>query len=233
MAHVDYPRWAAHVEALWAAQDLAPHRILETAAGTLALAPWLRRRGRTWVHSDLSWDMLDAAVLRKERAIPSRVAADFRRLPFRETLFDAIVCLYDAVNYCLDEDSLQRFFDEAFRVLRPGGSLLFDYVTSLNSARYFREFTTHELHAGAHIVRESSWDGFLKIQHNMFTFFLPEDDGRFSRVQEHHMQRIWPLSAFRKSAKKAGLEWLGGWDGFTLDPARRDSERIHVLCRKA
>lgn len=234
MAHVDYPLWAAHVEMLWSFQGLAPRRILETAAGTLAMAPHLKRKGRSWIHSDLSWDMLDAARLnpQQRKPLPPRVNADFCRLPFKDGSFDALVCLYDAINYCLDAQALERYFQEAARVLKPKGTLLFDFVTTLNSARYFREFTTHELHQGAHIIRESSWDPSLRIQHNSFTFFLPELDGRFQREQEHHMQRMWPMSLFKKLAKRAGLEWLGNWDGFTLDPSRRDSERIHVLCQR-
>lgn len=236
MSHVDYPQWAAHVEALWEAHGLRPRRILETAAGTLALAPHLRRAGRRWFHSDLSFPMLDAARLNPrlaKRGLPPRLAADFRALPLRDGCVDAVLCLYDAVDYCLDEPSLQAFFAEAARVLRSDGTLLFDFVTSLNSARYFREFTTHEEVRGAHVVRESSWDAQARVQHNLFTFFLPEPDGRFLRVQEHHMQRIWPRAAFVRAARKAGLEWMGDWDGFTLEPSRRDSERIHALCRKA
>jgi SAM-dependent methyltransferase len=234
MAHVDYPQWAAHVALLWQFNELSPRKVLETAAGTLAMAPFLKRKGRTWVHSDLSWEMLNAASLNplQRKPLPPRVAADYGRLPFRSASFDALVCLYDAINYCLDRESLERYFQEAARVLKPGGTLLFDFVTTLNSARYFREFTTHELHQGAHIIRESSWDPSLRIQHNSFTFFLPDLDGRFQREQEHHMQRMWPMSLFKSMAKKAGLEWLGNWDGFTLDPSRRDSERVHVLCRK-
>lgn len=235
MSHVDYPYWAAHVEALWEFHGLKPRRILETAAGTLALAPHLRRTGRKWIHTDLSFEMLSAAELNpllRKRTMPHRLAADYRHLPIRDEAVDAIVCLYDAVDYCLETESLEAFFREAARVLQPGGTLLFDYVTTLNSARYFREFTTHEEHRGAHVVRESSWDATLRIQHNFFTFFLPEPDGRFLRVQEHHMQRIWPRSAFQKAARKAGLEWMGDWDGFSLAPSRRDSERVHAMCRK-
>jgi ubiquinone/menaquinone biosynthesis C-methylase UbiE len=229
MAHVDYPAWASHVERLWRHLGVRPRRILETAAGTLALAPYLKRPSRHLVHSDLSVEMLRRAPDRNAL----RVGADYRKLPFRQSSFDAVLCLYDAVDYCLETDGLQAFFLEAERVLKPRGTLVFDFVTSLNSARYFRDFTTHDEIRGAHVVRESSWDALTRMQYNQFTFFLPEADGRFACVREHHMQRIWPLASFRKAAQRAGLAWEGAWDGFTLDPAGRASERIHAACRKA
>ena len=227
MAHVDYPAWARHVEHLWTQLKTRPRSILETAAGTLALAPYLEKPSRRLVHSDLSLEMLQAAD-----QDAARVGADFRRLPFRDGSFDAVLCLYDAVDYCLESDDLLAFFSEAARVLKARGTLIFDFVTSLNSTRYFRDFTTHDEIQGTHVVRESSWDALTRMQYNQFTIFLPEADGRFSCVREHHMQRIWPVSSFRKAALQAGLVWEGAWDGFTLDPAGRNSERVHAACRK-
>lgn len=231
MAHVDYPQWASHVESIWKHIGVRPRFILETAAGTLALAPYLKRASRRWVHSDLSLEMLSNARP-PALGMSDRVAADFRALPFAPAKFDAVLCLYDAINYCLMEEDLRRFFAEAFRVLKPGGTFIFDHVTSVTCARYFRDFTTHEEVQGTHVVRESSWDPMGRLQHNLFTFFLPDGQGKFVRRQEHHMQKMWPGTLFRRLAEKAGFVWLGAWDDFTLDPVRRNSERVHVALRR-
>lgn len=227
MAHVDYPGWAAHVESLWSLHEIRPRRLLETGAGTCRLAPFLARPGLRQVQSDLSPAMLTRGEGRADR----RVAADFRRLPFREGSFDAVLCLYDAVNYCLEPDDLGAFFAEAARVVAPGGSLLFDCTTARNSRRHFLDATSHEVVEGVEIVRRSRWDAATSLQHNEFVFFAPVGGGLWRRQAEHHAQRIWPLRRFRQKAIEAGWQWLGAFDD-DLAQADSNSERIHILLRR-
>lgn len=228
MEHVDHAAWAALVERVWKAHGLSPRRILETGAGTCRLAPHLCKGRRTVVASDLSPEMLRAGQGRISR----RVAADFRRLPFGDARFDAILCLYDAINYCLTIPDLRSYFAEAARVLVPGGLLVADATTATNSRRHFLDTFSHEELDGVHVVRRSWYEPVPRLQHNDFHFFEPAGDGLFRLRQEEHRQRIWSLSEFEQAAERAGLHREGAWNDH-LEEASARSERIHLVFRKA
>jgi ubiquinone/menaquinone biosynthesis C-methylase UbiE len=227
MEHVDHAAWADLIERIWKKHKVSPRRILETGAGTCRMAPHLEKPGRWLVATDLSERMLSEGAGRT----PRRVAADFRRLPFAGASFDAILCLYDAVNYCLHIPDLRNFFSEACRALRPGGTLVADITTATNSRRYFMETTSHEELDGIHVVRRSWYEPTARIQFNEFHLFEPAGKGLFRLRQEVHRQRIWALSDFDAAAKRAGLSRVGAWNE-KLEKTDARTERIHLVFRK-
>jgi ubiquinone/menaquinone biosynthesis C-methylase UbiE len=105
---------------------LSPGSILETAAGsgvvTRALAPGLASAAR-YVVTDLNQPMLDYASKRQEP--DDRIAwqqADALKLPFDDASFDAVCCQFGVMFF---PDRVAGYA-EARRVLRPGGSFLFN-----------------------------------------------------------------------------------------------------------
>ena len=99
-------------------------RVVEVGAGPGFLAGYSRRRrpGSLWVATDLlptGWN---------------DVAADALRLPFRDAGTDAVVGL-DVLHHLAEP---RRFFEEAARILRPGGvmALVEPWVTPLSYPIY-------------------------------------------------------------------------------------------------
>ena len=108
------------------AAALSPSTVLETAAGsgvvTRALAPRLSPNAR-YVVTDLNQPMLDYAATRQpeDNRISWR-SADAQALPFEDAAFDLVCCQF-GVMFFPDRQSGYR---EAKRVLKPGGSFLFN-----------------------------------------------------------------------------------------------------------
>ena len=108
------------------AAALSPKAVLETAAGsgvvTRALAPMLSPDAR-YVATDLNQPMLDHAAARQGR--DGRISwqkADAQALPFEDATFDLVCCQF-GVMFFPDRPSAYR---EARRVLKPGGTFLFN-----------------------------------------------------------------------------------------------------------
>ena len=115
------------------AEDLAhrvsalnPVSVLETAAGsgvvTRALASRLPSESRYTV-TDLNQPMLDHAA--RVQGPDERISwqqADALDLPFEDALFDAFVCQFGVMFY----PDRGTSFAETYRVLKPGGSLIFN-----------------------------------------------------------------------------------------------------------
>ena len=108
------------------AAALLPKAVLEMAAGsgvvTRALAPMLSPDAR-YVVTDLNQPMLDYAATRQEQ--DDRLTwrqADAQALPFEDAAFDLVCCQF-GVMFFPDRPSAYR---EARRVLKPGGTFLFN-----------------------------------------------------------------------------------------------------------
>jgi SAM-dependent methyltransferase len=114
------------------AQDLAGRlasrpckRVLEIAAGTGVVTRQLDAQlpqEASVVASDLNRPMLDlAASIGTKRRVEWR-EADAMQLPFEEQSFDAVVCQFGVMFF----PDKPRAFSEARRVLKPGGTFLFN-----------------------------------------------------------------------------------------------------------
>jgi SAM-dependent methyltransferase len=102
-----------------------PERVLEIAAGTgavtRAMAAALPKRASITA-TDLNQPMLDYAFSVGTRRPVDWRQADALQLPFADNLFDAVVCQFGAMFF---PDKVKAF-SEARRVLRTGGTLLFN-----------------------------------------------------------------------------------------------------------
>lgn len=104
---------------------LSAHAVLEVAAGTGVVTRQLAMRlpgDTSIVATDLNAAMLEQA----ERTGTSRPVewrpADAQQLPFADASFDAVVCQFGVMFF----PDKPKAFAEARRVLRPGGTFLFN-----------------------------------------------------------------------------------------------------------
>ena len=104
---------------------LAPSSVLEIAAGTGVVTRHLAAQlpaDVSIVSTDLNQAMLDHAVsVGTSREVTWR-QADAMNLPFGDNTFDAVVCQFGAMFF----PDKAAAFAEARRVLRPGGTFLFN-----------------------------------------------------------------------------------------------------------
>jgi SAM-dependent methyltransferase len=111
------------------AAALGTKDILETAAGTGLVSAALQRKipdARLTV-TDLNRAMLDVAAGRIAEGGAVLCPADAQSLPFPDASFDLVICQF-GMMFLPDRSAGYR---EAARVLRPGGSFLFNVWNSL------------------------------------------------------------------------------------------------------
>jgi ubiquinone/menaquinone biosynthesis C-methylase UbiE len=123
---------------------LAPKTVLEIAAGSgvvpRALAPRLASDVRYTV-TDLNQSMIDHAA--NKQGPDNRVTwrqADALDLPFNDASFDAVVCQFSVMFF---PDKVAGY-SEARRVLKPGGSFIFNVWDKIESNEF------------AHVVTEAA-----------------------------------------------------------------------------
>ncbi len=231
MEHVDYAAWADYVQEL-----LDRHRddgpaanLLELGCGTGALAVELQPLGPyRYTGTDAAAAMIAQAQQKADAGdVEARfLAADFTAIP-EGGPYDAVVLVYDGLNYVLDPDGLVAVFAAVYAALRPGGLFVFDQSTpanSVNNAAYFEDEGESDAFT---YVRRSHFDAATGLHTTTFDLDTPE--GRFA---ETHVERAYTLDEVRPLVA-ARFEVLATYDGFSLDPAHAGTERVHWVARRA
>ncbi len=148
----------AQVEAVLA-RPPRRERLLDVGCGTGNILRLARRHYGQCVGADLSPRLL--GELRRREGL-GLAAAEALRLPFRGSQFD-MVTMYALIHHILDP---RPVFDEAWRVLRPGGLLYIDHDPNWFFGR-FHHIYYRVRHAGR--PGFGSWDAELSEWHHTRT----------------------------------------------------------------
>ena len=177
----------------------SPSRVLEVAAGTGVVTRRLAAtlpRSATIVATDLNRAMLDqAAAVGTARSVEWK-QADATSLPFADASFDAVVCQFGAMFF----PDKPKAFAEAKRVLRDGGSLIFnvwdriednefaDVVTDVLAAMFpkdppqFMARTPHGYHDADAVTHDVMRAGFARPRIDTVTARSPAPNALFAAI---------------------------------------------------
>ena len=64
------------------------------------------------------------------------------------------------------------------------------------------------------------------------TLFIKDENGKYDKYEENHIQRAYCLDRIKELISEAGLEYVTSYDAFTKNAVRKDSERIYVIARE-
>lgn len=108
-------------------------KVLELGCGNGKTAAALLAEGASVIGIDQSMQALVRCVLSVPALKGSLVQGDVRSIPFRDGCFDTVVCIH--VLEHLAQEGRRTAVKEMFRLLRPGGRLLFQ-AFSISDMRY-------------------------------------------------------------------------------------------------
>jgi len=163
------------------AAALSPNAVLETAAGSgvvaRALAPRLSPDA-SYVVTDLNQPMLDHAASQqpRDRRISWR-QADAQALPFEDGVFDVVCCQFGAMFF----PDRRAGYREAKRVLKPGGSFLFNVWDRIEENVFANDVTN----ALAEVFPADPPRFLARVPHGYHDITLIRDDleqAGFSRI---------------------------------------------------
>jgi ubiquinone/menaquinone biosynthesis C-methylase UbiE len=233
MANVNYRRWVTYVTELFRHYDAKPRRILDLACGTGSVAVPLAQMGYEVTGLDRAQEMMDVGEAKAKRANVrvEWVQGDMRSFRF-DTLFDAVLCLYDSINYALNLDEFRQVCECVWRALQPDGLFIFDVTTERNIVEHFHLQTYAENEPNYSYVWKNVYSRYDKICRTELTFFLRAEDGRYERHIETHLQKIFEVGEMRRVLETVGFDFLSAFDAWSFTRFHRNSDRINITARK-
>lgn len=207
-----------------------PHgsRVLDLACGQGRHAHLLAEAGFNVDGYDLSRDLLKVAKERGSGPTLRYKRGDMRKLPILwRRRFDGAVNLGTSFGFFDEPTDDARVLAQVARVLKPGGVFVWQGGNRDALTAHFLRGDEWKTHDGSRVRQDRSFDalsGFLTI------------DSTWSRRRQverrRHRIRLYSATHLSGLMVDAGLEVVAAFDGFTLDPLRRESHEMLLVARR-
>lgn len=237
MADMPYPRWVEFAEAAFARHG-RPSVIAELGCGTGSVTIPLAERGYRVYGIDLSEAMLSIAQSKSGGGLynaafePIWLQQDMTEWELAEPV-DAVVSFCDCLNYVTEADQVADVFRQTYSGLKPGGLFLFDVHTPATLAAYADNQPYVYNEPDLSYIWECAFDEELICIDHELTFFAREADGkRYTRFDETHTQRAYPLEQLQAMLEEAGFRGVRIYGDFSWEQADEGTERAFFVAQK-
>jgi len=226
MSHVNYPMWAAHISNLLKFSKINLNRVVDLSCGTGTHLQNMKVKKARLFGSDISLPMVKRAKENQDGKEILLFTQDARNLALKDKSVDAVIMLYDSINYMILEWEVQQVFNEIKRILNPNGLFIFDFVTQEGLRDCYEDYYESDSWDGLSYERHSWFSFKEKIQHNEFLFLYNGNS-----YKEVHQQKIRSIDEWEKAIKKSNMKLFDKFSNFSLLPASEKSERVHFVCQ--
>ncbi|QKV94907.1 class I SAM-dependent methyltransferase [Streptomyces sp. NA02950] len=230
-AENQYEAWCDFVEEEWRVGPFEVREVLELCCGTGTVLQHLAGRGYSVTGLDRSPSMLERA---REKLGPEcpLIRAELPEVPV-DGSFDAVLCVFDSMNYLCDEAHVRETMRSVSRVLKPGGTFIFD----VNSLRKLRDVfgSSHygdDLEDFAYVWR-NRFEPATSCCDFLITLFARSPHGTYARYEERHRQRAYAQSHLASLARSAGFDGMVIYDDYSRRPTGPETLRETWVLTKA
>lgn len=212
--------------------------VVDIACGTGKLTEILAGRGYDVMGIDLSEEMLQIALERRDklRHRTLYLCQDMREFELYGTA-GTFISTGDSVNYLLTDEDMVKLFKRINTFLFPRGIFIFDFKTLYLYKEVIGDRTIAEDREDCSFIWDNWFDEDTRINEYDLSVFIKEETGGpggnvFRKYQEIHRQRGYTLEEMKKFASEAGLEWVAEMDSETMGNVTEQSERILCVVRE-
>ncbi|RYG74754.1 class I SAM-dependent methyltransferase [Lentibacillus lipolyticus] len=236
MTEAPYDEWKSFTEAMIVKAGRPVSSIIDLGCGTGQITTRLARAGYRVTGVDYSSDMLAIAQKRadKEHLSVPFIQQDLRMLEGLHG-YDAAVSYCDVMNYITGEDELRTVFQRVAGLLKSGGLFLFD----VHALRHVHEHYMNQTFADVDDEVAYIWfcaEGEQRGEmHHELTFFARDNaSGRYTRFDEYHHQRTYPVRFYKQLLEETGFAIQYVTSDFSIENNAIDeeAERIFITAVK-
>lgn len=209
--------------------------VLDLGCGTGTLTELLAGKGYDMIGVDLSQEMLNIALEKKEKSGSSvlYLCQDMRMLDLYSTV-GTVISVCDSVNYLLEDKEVVRTFSLIHNYLYPGGIFIFDFNTVYKYEQVIGDATIAENRDDCSFIWENYYHPEEHVNEYDLTIFAREKgEEKFDRFFENHLQRGYTVEEMTAFVKQAGMRVELVLDADTHEAPSKESERVYVVARES
>ena len=245
MDNIPYEEWADYVQKLLKKYKIEEGLVLELGCGTGSMTRQLAGKGFDMIGIDNSEEMLQIAREKgdefKDKIL--YLCQDMREFELFGTVA-AVISVCDSINYILTEEDLLQVFKLVNNYLEPQGVFIFDLDTIYAYEEVIGDSTIAENREEGSFIWENTYYEDERMNEINLTLFIPEQGSSeenshcknspmlFSKQQETHYRRAYPLETIKRLMEEAGMEWVAVYDTLTEKKPKKDSERVYIIARE-
>lgn len=233
MDNIPYEEWTAYVKELLSEEGIEDGILLDLGCGTGSVTELLAKSGFDMIGIDNSEEMLDIAMEKRDESGLDilYLLQDMREFELYGTV-KGVVSICDSMNYILDDEDLLDVFKLVHNYLDNNGIFIFDMNTMYKYENILADNTFAEDREESSFIWENFYDEEDEINQYDLFLFVQEEDGRYRKYEETHLQRAYEQERVEELIKESGLELLHVYDSFTKELPAKDAERIYFVCRR-
>lgn len=202
MEYVDYDEWARLID-----KKISPFikdkNILEIGCGTGEIAVRMQKKGYKVEAIDNSIEMLKLAKEKYKNI--EFIKKDMRNLEYEEK-FDAVISVFDTLNYLNSYDDLIFSLEGIKKSLKSKGVFLFDIITKKMLENMFPDGIFADDRDNMTILwKHREID---KLEEISTSFFIKEEENNYYRVDEVFMKKMFSMKKLDEIIEKTGFKLL-------------------------
>lgn len=208
--------------------------VLDLGCGTGTLTELLAGKGYDMIGVDLSQEMLNVALEKKEQSGSNilYLCQDMRMLDLYSTV-GTVISVCDSVNYLLKDEEVVETFSLIHNYLYPGGIFIFDFNTVYKYEQVIGDATIAENREDCSFIWENYYHPEEHVNEYDLTIFAKiKEEELFGRFFETHLQRGYTVEEMVSFVEQAGMRVELVLDADTHKVPSPDSERIYVVARE-
>lgn len=226
---VNYSAWVDYIISIFKNKKVVVQTILDLACGSGIPTLLFAQKRYQVVGLDISKEMLKVFKdkLVKNSYCISLIQADMRNFTIPEKV-DAVVCLYDSMNYLLTVQDLLACFNCVSNCLKPNGLFVFDMNTIYCLASFWDNRETPRQIGDIYSLWRNRYNPQSQISTLQLTVYT--NDGRLFR--EIHQERGYEESVIRDTLLKANFQGIDFYEHLTFRPINNKTLRMMVVAQK-
>lgn len=210
--------------------------VVDLGCGTGTLTEMMAKKGYDMIGIDLSADMLQIALQKKEKngSEVLYLQQDMRELDLYCTA-GTIISVCDSLNYILSEEELLEVFKKVNRFLYPGGLFIFDFNTVYKYKEIIGDTTIAENREDCSFIWENYYMEEEQINEYDVTVFVKDSSSTkefYHKFTETHYQRGYTIEQMTYLIEQAGMKIETIVDADTQEECTKMSERVYFVVRE-
>lgn len=232
MDNIPYEEWSTYLIGILTEYGINDGLLLDLGCGTGNITELLADAGYDMIGIDNSDEMLNVALEKREASGNDilYLNQDMREFELYGTV-RAVVSICDSMNYILEEEELLAVFKLVNNYLDINGIFIFD-LNTISKYESIGDSVIAENREGGSFIWENTYYEDEQINEYDLTLFISDEQGKYDKYIENHLQRGYRLETVKELLTEAGLEFVAAYDAFTREPVREDSERIYMIARE-